>query len=469
MPKKTNGTASSVREKSPKKMENGSVGSAREKSPRKKLNNESKYSMETHLIYGRSFTPKWEYSHHVVPPISASATFRLESAQRGAFGFLRFAHTVNNNEEVELKAPIYIYDRLGEPNKEMLEEYLAYAEQGESAVTFASGMGAISAVLGILTKTGDEIIAHKLLYGCTYELLTYWYPKYQITAKFIDLRDLSNLKKAITSKTRVVYFETPVNPTLELIDIVGVAEIVKEENKKRKPSERIYVVVDNTFATPFCQRPLTLGADFVVHSLTKNIGGFGTDMGGAVIGPKWSRDQLLLYRKDFGGVLGTKSAWTILVYGLPTLALRVRQQEKTAMEVARYLCSHPKIQYVSYPGLHTFPQYELAKKQMVDYEGNFAPGTLIYFIVKDESPVGRRKKAEKLINYLAKNAYTITLAVSLGNIRTLIEHPGSMTHATIPAEEQLKKGIDPGGIRLSIGLEKVDDIILDLSEGLARI
>jgi cystathionine beta-lyase/cystathionine gamma-synthase len=469
MPKKTNGTASSVREKSPKKMENGSVGSAREKSPRKKLNNESKYSMETHLIYGRSFTPKWEYSHHVVPPISASATFRLESAQRGAFGFLRFAHTVNNNEEVELKAPIYIYDRLGEPNKEMLEEYLAYAEQGESAVTFASGMGAISAVLGILTKTGDEIIAHKLLYGCTYELLTYWYPKYQITAKFIDLRDLSNLKKAITSKTRVVYFETPVNPTLELIDIVGVAEIVKEENKKRKPSERIYVVVDNTFATPFCQRPLTLGADFVVHSLTKNIGGFGTDMGGAVIGPKWSRDQLLLYRKDFGGVLGTKSAWTILVYGLPTLALRVRQQEKTAMEVARYLCSHPKIQYVSYPGLHTFPQYELAKKQMVDYEGNFAPGTLIYFIVKDESPEGRRKKAEKLINYLAKNAYTITLAVSLGNIRTLIEHPGSMTHATIPAEEQLKKGIDPGGIRLSIGLEKVDDIILDLSEGLARI
>jgi methionine-gamma-lyase len=267
----------------------------------------------------------------------------------------------------------------------------------------------------------------------------------------------------------VVYFETPVNPTLELIDIAGVAEIVKEENKKRKPSERIYVVVDNTFATPFCQRPLTLGADFVVHSLTKNIGGFGTDMGGAVIGPKWSRDQLLLYRKDFGGVLGTKSAWTILVYGLPTLALRVRQQEKTAMEVARYLCSHPKIQYVSYPGLHTFPQYELAKKQMVDYEGNFAPGTLIYFIVKDESPEGRRKKAEKLINYLAKNAYTITLAVSLGNIRTLIEHPGSMTHATIPAEEQLKKGIDPGGIRLSIGLEKVDDIILDLSEGLAQI
>ncbi|WP_234696294.1 trans-sulfuration enzyme family protein [Candidatus Kryptobacter tengchongensis] len=471
MVKKQNGSASSIREKSPKRkgvIENGSMSSAREKSPRKRRNNEEKYSMETHLIYGRSFTPKWEYSHHVVPPISASATFRLESAQRGALGFLQFAHTVNN-EEVEVKAPIYIYDRLGEPNKEMLEEYLAYAEQGESAVTFASGMGAISAVLGILTRTGDEVIAHKLLYGCTYELLTYWYPRYQISTKFIDLRDLSNLKKAITPKTRVVYFETPVNPTLELIDIAGVAEIVKEENKKRKPNEKIYIVVDNTFATPFCQRPLTLGADFVVHSLTKNIGGFGTDMGGVVIGPKWSRDRLLLYRKDFGGVLGTKSAWAILVYGLPTLALRVRQQEKTAMEVARFLCSHPKVQYVSYPGLHTFPQYELAKKQMVDYEGNFAPGTLIYFVIKDESPEGRRKKAEKLINYLAKNAYTITLAVSLGNVRTLIEHPGSMTHATIPAEEQLKKGIDPGGIRLSIGLEKVDDIILDLSEGLAKI
>ncbi len=468
MSKKQNGSTSSVREKSPKKMENGSMSSTREKSPRKGVINESKYSMETHLIYGRSFTPKWEYSHHVVPPISASATFRLESAQRGAIGFLRFAHTVED-EKVELEAPIYIYDRLGEPNKEMLEEYLAYAELGESAVTFASGMGAISSVLGILTKTGDEIIAHKLLYGCTYELMTYWYPRYQIKTKFIDLRDLSNLKKAITSKTRVVYFETPVNPTLELIDIAGVVGIIRAENKKRKPEDRIYVVVDNTFATPFCQRPLTLGADFVVHSLTKNIGGFGTDMGGAVIGPKWSRDQLLLYRKDFGGVLGTKSAWTILVYGLPTLALRVRQQEKTALEVARFLSSHPKIQYVSYPGLHIFPQYELAKKQMIDYEGNFAPGTLVYFIVKDESPEGRRKKAEKLINYLAKNAYSITLAVSLGNIRTLIEHPGSMTHATIPVEEQLKKGIDPGGIRLSIGLEKADDIILDLSEGLARI
>jgi len=289
MVKKQNGTASSIREKSPKRkksIENGSMSSARERSPRKKRNNEEKYSIMISSPVFVKIPSADEIAPMPLANVSASATFRLESAQRGALGFLQFAHTVNN-EEVEVKAPIYIYDRLGEPNKEMLEEHLAYAEQGETAVTFASGMGAISAALGILTKTGDEIIAHKLLYGCTYELLTYWYPRYQIHTKFIDLRDLTNLKKAITPRTRVVYFETPVNPTLELIDIAGVAEIVKEENKKRKQNERIYVVVDNTFATPFCQRPLTLGADFVVHSLTKNIGGFGTDMGGAVIGPRW--------------------------------------------------------------------------------------------------------------------------------------------------------------------------------------
>ena len=426
------------------------------------------YSTETHLIYGKGYTDKWDYSHHLVPPMTTSATFRLESAQRGAQGFVEFAHTVEG-KEVSKQAPIYIYDRLGEPNKDLLEDNLAMAESGDACVTFSSGMGAVSAALGILSAPGDQVIAHRTMYGCTYELLTLWYPRYQIDVKFLDLVNPDNLRKAITESTRVVYFETPVNPTLDLIDIEAISKIVKEENSKRHKANRINIVVDNTFATPFCQRPIELGADFVVHSLTKNIGGFGTDVGGAVIGPMWSKDRLLLYRKDFGAVLGTKNAWDALVYGLPTLSLRLRQEQKTAGEIARFLSGNPKIKKVNYPGLEESPQHLLAQKQMRDFDGSFAPGSMIYFVVRGKSPEESRCNAEKLTNILAKEAYTLTLAVSLGNIRSLVEHPGSMTHAAIPASEQVKKGIDPGGMRISIGLEKMDDIIRDLQKALNKI
>ncbi len=426
------------------------------------------YSTETNLIYGKGYSEKWDYSHHLVPPMTASATFRLESAQRGAQGFIEFAHTVEG-KEVSKQTPIYIYDRLGEPNKDLLEDNLAMAESGDVCLTFGSGMGAVSAALGILSAPGDQVIAHKMMYGCTYELLTLWYPRYQIDVKFLDLVNPENLRKAITERTRVVYFETPVNPTLDLIDIGAISKIVEEENSKRRKRNRINIVVDNTFATPFCQRPIELGAHFVVHSLTKNIGGFGVDVGGAVVGPLWARDRLLLYRKDFGAVLGTKNAWDALVFGLPTLTTRIRQQQKTAAEIARFLSGHPKIASVNYPGLEEARQHSLALKQMRDFDGNFAPGSMIYFVVEGKSPEESRCNAEKLTNILAKEAYTITLAVSLGNIRTLVEHPGSMTHAAIPASEQVRKGIDPGGMRLSIGLEKMDDIIRDLQKALNKI
>ena len=435
---------------------------------KKEPSSQKDYSTETHLIYGKAYTEKWDYSHHLVPPITASATFRLESAQRGAQGFIDFAHTIEG-EEIAKQTPIYIYDRLGEPNKDLLEDNLALAESADACVTFASGMGAVSAALGILAAPGDQVISHKMLYGCTYELLTLWYPRYRIDVKFIDMTDPKNLERSITSATRVVYFETPVNPTIDLIDIEAISQIVRSENNKRRKQNFISVVVDNTFATPFCQRPIELGADFVVHSLTKNIGGFGTDVGGAVIGPSSSRDRLLLYRKDFGGVLSTRNAWDTLVYGLPTLATRVRRQQETAGEIASFLSRHPKIARVNYPGLEEFKQLALAKKQMLDFDGNFAPGSLIYFVLKGKTADESKIRGEKLINLLAKNAYTITLAVSLGNIRTLVEHPGSMTHAAIPGAEQIKKGIDPGGMRLSIGLERVDDILRDLQEALNQI
>ena len=425
-----------------------------------------KYSKETRLIYGRSHSEKWDYSHHVIPPISSSATYRLDSAQRGAQGFIEFAHT---SEQPKHKEPIYIYDRLGEPNKDILEENLAFAEGGDTALTLASGMAALSAVFGILLKTGDEIIAHRTLYGCTYSLLTTWYPRYGIGVQFINLHLLEALEAAITPATRVIFFETPVNPTLTLIDIAAIAAIARKVNSTREEAEHIRVVVDNTFATPFCQRPLELGADFVMHSLTKGIGGFGTDMGGVIISPQRYNDMMLLYRKDFGGVLATKSAWPILVYGLPTLSLRVKREIESAMKVAAYLHGHPMVKEVNYPGLPSFPQYELARRQMLDFDGNFAPGTLMYFTLHSTSPQHSRDLGERFINYAADKAYTITLAVSLGHLRSLIEHPGSMTHSAIPAEEQVKRGLDPGGIRLSIGIEHPDDIIQDLESAFAHL
>jgi cystathionine beta-lyase/cystathionine gamma-synthase len=277
------------------------------------------------------------------------------------------------------------------------------------------------------------------------------------------------LDEAITDKTKVVYFETPANPNLELIDIEAIVKKVAEYNKNRSEENQIKVVVDNTFATPFCQRPLEWGVDFVVHSLTKNIGGFGTDIGGVVIGKKKYRDILMLYRKDFGGVLSSKSAWPIMVYGLPSLAIRMIREIDNAMKVAQFLAQHPKVEFVNYPGLPSFKFYELAKKQMRDFHGNFAPGNMIYFALKGNSPEEGREKGRAMMNYIAQNAYTLTLAVSLGHVRTLIEHPGSMTHSMIPAEEQIKEGIDPAGIRMSIGLETADDIIKDLEDALNQV
>ncbi|MCA9790514.1 MAG: aminotransferase class I/II-fold pyridoxal phosphate-dependent enzyme [Candidatus Eremiobacteraeota bacterium] len=413
------------------------------------------YSEKTHLIHGRFDSARWDYQHHVVPPMSSSVTYRLDTSVRGAEGFTMFG--LGHKED---QAPIYIYDRLDEPTRGMLEQNLAYAESGEMAVCFASGMAAITAALGVSAKAGERVLAHHVLYGCTFSLLKNWLPRFGIAANGINLNDLELLEAELTAETRVVYFETPVNPDLELIDIEAVVKVVDGVNQQRPPDERIRVIVDNTFATPYCQRPLELGADLVVASLTKNIGGFGTDLGGVVVGKKELEPALLGFRKDFGAVLSPKSAWPVLVYGLPTLPVRVRQQQQTAERVARFLEEHSCVKAVRYPGLESFPQYELAQRQMVDYEGLFAPGTLVYFALDD--PDGSR--AGRFIDYVAENAYSITMAVSLGQIKTLIEHPFSMTHAAMTCQEQASHLVDPGGIRLSMGLEKGEDLIYDLEE-----
>ncbi|HEY7914291.1 MAG TPA: aminotransferase class I/II-fold pyridoxal phosphate-dependent enzyme [Blastocatellia bacterium] len=423
-----------------------------------------RYHKETRMIHGDFFNPHWNYSDHIIPPISASAAYRLESAERGAEGFQEFANPEFNRHT---HPPIYIYDRLDEPTRSMLEENLARAEEGESAVCFATGMAAISASLGVLVKTGDTILTHRTLYGCTYSLLMNWMARFGVGTKMADLRNLDEVESLITRDVMVVYFETPTNPTLEIIDIAAIREIVNRVNARRGNRRKVFIVVDNTFATPFCQRPLTLGADVVVHSLTKNIGGFGTDMGGVWIGPQLLEPDVLLFRKDFGGSLNPHSAWQTLVHGLPTLALRSRHQMQTAMKVAHFLESHPAVEMVHYPGLHSHPQRAIAHRQMVDPDRNFAPGIMIYFKLKGEAEEAR-EVGRMVMDHLADNSLAITLAVSLGQIRTLIEHPASMTHAPIPVADQIKAEIDPGGIRLSIGLEAAEDIISDLDEALTE-
>lgn len=413
------------------------------------------YKKTTRIVHGAARTGRWDYSHHVVPPLTASTTFRLESVSRGARGFTEFGAFT----DADSNAPVYIYDRLDEPTRGLLESQLAAMEGADFALAFASGMAAVSAALGAVLETGDEVVAHTLLYGCSHSLLTNWYPKLGIKVKRVDFTDAKAVARAIGKRTRALYFESPVNPTLDLVDLRSIAEIAKAASKGRK--RRVLTVIDNTFCTPFGQRPMEHGIDLVVHSLTKNIGGFGTEIGGAVCGAKSEYAAVMGYRKDFGGVLSPKAAWNILVYGVPTIPLRIKRQQYTALQVAQFLAKHPLVAEVRYPGLDSFPQRALALRQMRDFDGGFAPGNMIYFRLHEKKVSGA-----KFVDHLAKNAYCVTLAVSLGHTKTLIEMPSAMTHSAYAGAGPMK---EHGGIRLSIGLESPVDIVKDLDASLKAV
>lgn len=423
---------------------------------------EPKYRHRSVLIHGKFRSEKWDFDDHILPPITTTTAFRLRSAERGARAFQQYA-----NPELDrgTEHPIYIYARLDDPCQGLLEETLAFAENGETAISFATGMAAISAILGTHLCAGNHVVSHKTIYGCTYSLITRWLDRFGVGHTFVDMNCEKLLYDAIKPNTRVLYFESPCNPTMDLVDIEQVARIAHTVNEQRAPEERLVVVIDNTFASPFCQRPLDMGVDFVVHSLTKHISGFGADMGGAVIGPRTAETDLLLFRKDFGGSISPKAAWAILAFGLPTLALRMERQQVSAQRVAEFLELHPKVSRVLYPGLDSFPQRELAQRQMRDIDGNFAPGSLLYFELEGDAEEAYQR-AVRVVNYIADHALNITLAVSLGQIRTLVEHPASMTHSSIPPEAQLEAGIHPGGLRMSLGIEDVRDILQDLEEAL---
>jgi len=424
------------------------------KSPSKKAKSPS---IRTFNIHGSAKTQAWEFSNHLVPPMTASTTFRLKSLQRGADGFQLFAN-VENHED-----PIWIYDRLEEPSSKMLEEQLAQMERGDVAISFSSGMGAISASFLAFLKAGDTIISHKTLYGCTYSLITSWLPRFGINHQLVNINQLKahDLKD---KSLKTIYFESVCNPSLEIIDIERICQLVKEENKTRGAENKIKIIVDNTFATPWGLRPLEYGVDLVIQSLTKNIAGFGTEMGGAIITSKKFLSQILLIRKDIGAIMHPHSAWNIMIYGIPSQILRFEAQQKNALQIAKYLEKHPSVEKVYYPGLSSFPQHNLAKKILKTPEGNFSPGTMLSFTLK-----GSNARTEKFINSIAQNSYSITLAVSLGLIKTLIEVPGLMTHAAVPKEKQVDSGIPAKLIRMSLGIEAAADIISDLELAFEKI
>ncbi len=363
-------------------------------------------------------------------PIYQTSTFVFKNVAQGA---ARFA----GEEEG------YIYTRLGNPTQTALEEKIASLEGGEAAFAAGSGMGAITAVLMALVSQGDHVVHSSALYGCTFAFLHDLLTRFGVTATGVDTGDLEAVKKALRPNTKVVYIETPANPTMRLTDIQAVADIAHEHGAK--------VVVDNTFMTPYFQRPLELGADIVVHSATKYINGHGDVVAGLAIGPKNLIDEMRMTTlKDIGGIIGPFESW-LLLRGLKTLPVRMDRHNSNAMAVARFLESHPAVEKVYYPGLESFPQHELAKKQMSGFGG------VMSFELKGGYEAGVR---------LMNGVKLMHLAVSLGDVDTLIQHPASMTHSVVPEEERLAVNITPGLVRLSVGLEDPEDIIADLEQAL---
>lgn len=378
---------------------------------------------------------KKDSSGALTTPIYQTSTFVFDNAEQGG---RRFA----------LEEGGYIYTRLGNPTNTQLEEKVALLEGAEACVSTASGIGAITSALWTALKAGDHVVASKTLYGCTYAMFNHGISRYGVEITFVDAANLDEVKAAMRENTKVVYLETPANPDLKLVDIEAVSKVAHE-------TEGCIVMVDNTFCTPYIQRPLELGADVVVHSATKYLNGHGDVIAGFVVGKLDFINQVRLFGiKDMtGSVLSPFDAY-LIIRGMKTLQIRMDRHCKNAMEVAKFLESHENVTKINYPGLESFPQYELAKKQMD------LPGGMIAFEVK-----GGLEAGKKLLNSLE----LCVLAVSLGDCETLIQHPASMTHSPYTQEERAEAGISEGLIRISVGLEDVEDIIADLKQGLDRL
>ncbi len=365
------------------------------------------------------------------PPMHLSSTFTFEDAQHGTelFAGERQGH---------------FYSRVSNPTIEILEKRLAKLEGAEASVAAASGMAAITACFWTLLKAGDEVIVDKTLYGCTHAFLTKGLAKFDIRIKHVDMTNIAEVEQAISKRTRILYFETPSNPNMRLVDIRLLASMAKRNNA--------ICIVDSTYATPYITRPIELGADLVIHSATKYLGGHGDLIAGMVVGSQaLINDIRCLGIKDMTGACMSPFTAMLILRGLKTLELRMLRHSENAQKVAHFLESHHMVEKVYYPGLESFEQSKLAHQQMSLFGG------MIAFELKGGMYSGRA---------LMDSLSLVQCAVSLGDAESLIQHPASMTHSTYPEDERLAHGISDSLVRLSVGLESANDIIQDLAEGL---
>ncbi|MGB9702514.1 MAG: trans-sulfuration enzyme family protein [Candidatus Kapaibacteriota bacterium] len=394
------------------------------------MHNIRNYSFDTQCVHAGA---RIDETGAVVTPIYQTSTFKFQNAEQGARLF--------KGEEKG-----FIYTRLGNPTIEAMEEALAVLEGGAKALGCASGMAAVHTLVAGVLQAGDHIISSESVYGATQTLFANVLPRFGITTTFVDTSDLEAINAALRPNTKMLYIETPANPTIVISDLDRIGKLAKSHN--------LIFAVDNTFMSPVLQRPFDFGADYVIHSMTKYLNGHADVVAGVIIvNEEKNYAPLRKMLNHFGGTIDPFNAF-LVHRGLKTLKLRVMKAQENAQKIAEYLDQHPKIKEVMYPGLKSHPQYDIAQKQQK------GPGAMISFQLKGGFDAG-----VKLMN----NIEIFQLAVSLGGVESLIQHPASMTHAGMTKDARLSAKITDGLVRLSIGIEDIDDLLKALDKVLSSI
>jgi methionine-gamma-lyase len=394
------------------------------------MENPKEYGFNSQLIH---YSGHHDHYGSATVPIYQTSTFAFESAQDGADCFAGVK-------------PGYMYTRIGNPTVKALERQIALLEHACDSVAVASGMAAVSTVYLGLLNAGDHVVSSSAVYGASRVLMEQHMSRFGVESTYVNTANLDELKAAMRPNTKMLYVETPANPTMEISDIAACAEIAHKAGA--------LLVVDNTFCSPYLSNPIDLGADVVLHSITKFINGHADIVGGVV-----AAKEAEVYAKlrnamvNFGGNMDPHQAY-LVIRGLKTLGIRIDRAQENAIKVAEFLSNCPQVEWVKYPGLANHPQYDLAKKQMK------GPGTMISFSLKGGLEAGRT---------LMDNVKMAILAVSLGGVETLIQHPASMTHSKVPKQARESAGITDGLVRFSVGIENVEDIINDLKQAMAKI
>lgn len=396
------------------------------------FNTDLLHAEQVHAKLSGSYSP--QASAHI-SPIYQTTTYVLDD----------FDTAVYLNQHVDEG---FVYTRFGSPNADELEKKIAHMEHAEAALALASGLGAISTAVMSVLKSGDHVILGDVIYGCSYTLFAKILCNFGISYTRVDTTNVEEIEKAIRPNTTLVYVETPANPTLKISDIKAISDMVHSH-------KYITLIVDSTFASPYLQNPLDLGADLVVHSATKYLCGHGTVTAGVIAGDKARIDRCRMpFLQCFGAVIDPFAAWQ-LMQGMKTLGVRMERHCTNAMAVAKYLEKHPKVDRVYYPGLESHPTHEIAKKQMHNGYGGMMSVDI--------------KGGMNAVRTVMNNMKVFSLATSLGNVDSLIQHSPSMSHFDMTPEERYASEIYDGQVRLSIGIEDVEDLIADLDQALSLI